>query len=321
MPQIDDLVSVIIACYNAQDWLDEAITSALSQTWGNLEIIVVDDGSVDASLEICNKFSCNERVVVISQERRGAAAARNRGIEAARGEWFQFLDADDLLAPDKIARQLQRAKAEGKNFLYSSSWVRFYDDSRVHEPDQNPLCCGDLEPIEWLVRKYSGNNMMALHAWLVPRHLLEREQGWDEGLSLNDDGEYFDRLVLASAGVKHVCDAMCYYRTGHGTSMSRAMTRVAAESAMRSIEFGTRRLLSLEDSKKTRNACATQFQYIAYQFAICAPDLSNRAEMSALLLGGTEIELPGGPWLSVLTRLIGWRKARWLQNWYYRLRY
>ena len=101
-------VSVVIPCYNREGILGRAIRSALAQTVPPLEIVVVDDGSTDGSADVARGFGGCVRV--IEQPNGGAAAARNRGIEAARGDWIAFLDSDDEWHPEKLALQLAAAE-------------------------------------------------------------------------------------------------------------------------------------------------------------------------------------------------------------------
>jgi hypothetical protein len=103
------LVSILIPCYNAEQWVAEAIQSALVQTWMEKEVIVVDDGSTDNSLEIIRQFA--DRIRWESGPNRGGNAARNRLLELARGKWVQYLDADDCLLHNKIAAQMRFLKA------------------------------------------------------------------------------------------------------------------------------------------------------------------------------------------------------------------
>ncbi|MGA9778113.1 MAG: glycosyltransferase family 2 protein [Limisphaerales bacterium] len=104
------LVSILIPCYNAERWVAQAIESALAQTWSEKEIIVVDDGSTDQSLEIIKRF--REQIRWETGPNRGGNAARNRLLELARGEWLQYLDADDYLLPEKVANQMQFLAAD-----------------------------------------------------------------------------------------------------------------------------------------------------------------------------------------------------------------
>ena len=99
------LVSILIPAYNAEEWIADTIQSAIAQTWPRKEIIVVDDGSRDRTAEVARRFASKE-VAVVSTENQGAAAARNHALQLSQGDYIQWLDADDLLAPDKIERQL-----------------------------------------------------------------------------------------------------------------------------------------------------------------------------------------------------------------------
>src|SRR5262249_15570247 len=94
------LVSILIPAYNAEPWIADTLRSALAQTWPNTEIIVVDDGSRDETLKVARQFEC-AKLRVITHKNQGAAATRNVAFSLSRGEYIQWLDADDLLAPDK----------------------------------------------------------------------------------------------------------------------------------------------------------------------------------------------------------------------------
>lgn len=98
-------VSVVLTCYNGREWIDGAIQSVLGQTLRDLQLIVVDDGSSDGSREMASKYLPDGRVVLIAQENRGVAAARNRGLDAASGEYVCILDQDDRWLPGKLAAQ------------------------------------------------------------------------------------------------------------------------------------------------------------------------------------------------------------------------
>src|SRR6516225_4031905 len=119
------LVSILIPAYNSQEWLAPTIESALDQTWTRKEIIVVDDGSKDRTLEIAKSFVA-KGVKVIEQSNQGAAAARNTAFAASQGDYIQWLDADDLLEPDKIEAQIRAIDAATTpRTLLSGAWGYF----------------------------------------------------------------------------------------------------------------------------------------------------------------------------------------------------
>ena len=115
-------VTIAIPCLNAAQWLGAAIESALAQTAPGCDVIVVDDGSTDHSVEIARGFGTRVQLIVGSL--RGGNAARNSALHAARGEWIQFLDADDYLEPPKIAQQLAEAHdGADADVIYSPVWI------------------------------------------------------------------------------------------------------------------------------------------------------------------------------------------------------
>jgi len=306
------LVSILIPCYNAAPWLAATLESALAQTWPHCEIILVDDGSKDDSLRIAESFRARG-VTVIAQANRGASAARNAALRASRGDWIQFLDADDLLAPHKIERQLAAAAREPGEFMRSARWARFTGDPRTARFVPEALCC-DADPVTWTVLKLEQHAMMHPAAWLSPRALVDRAGPWDETLSLDDDGEYFTRLVLLSAGVRYCPDAVSFYRSQLTGSLSRSTSDRAWESALRVIEAVAARLLSQEDSPRTRHACAAAAQRFYFESYPRAAAARRRAQALARRCGGAPEQRPtGGNKFHRLSRLLGWRLARRVQ--------
>ena len=146
------LVSILIPAYNAEPWIADTIQSALRQSWPRREIIVVDDGSKDKTFAVAQQFAGPE-VTVVTQKNAGASAARNRAFSLCKGDYIQWLDADDLLAADKISRQMEAVeKISDPRALFSSEWGRFMYRPRRAQFEFTPLCA-DQPPVEWLLRK------------------------------------------------------------------------------------------------------------------------------------------------------------------------
>jgi glycosyltransferase involved in cell wall biosynthesis len=306
------LVSILIPCHNASPWLEQTLESALAQTWAPKEIIVVDDGSSDNSAAIVHTYA-SHGVRLATQENRGAAAARNHALQHARGEFIQFLDADDLLAPDKIEQQL-RSLSAAAGHIAAGPWGRFDDNpaSAVFTPEAN---WRDSKPVDWLALNFAGRGMMPPAAWLTPRTLIDAAGPWDERLTLNDDGEYFCRVLLASSGVLFCANARSFYRSNLAGSLSRRQTEAAWRSAFLSQDLCTRHLLARENSTRTRRACADLFQRLAFAAYPGCPALVRQCEAKAAAYGGSDQRPGGGRSFRIIARLLGWKFAQRLRAW------
>lgn len=280
------LVSILIPAFNAQEWIADSLRSALAQTWSRKDVIVVDDGSSDQTLAIARQFE-SDAVRVVTQKNRGAAASRNRAFSLAQGDYIQWLDADDLLAPDKISRQMEAIGPCGsKRVLLSCAWGRFI--YRYYRAKFTPtaLWC-DLSPTEWLLRKMEQNLYMQTGTWLVSRELTEAAGPWNTDLAVDDDGEYFCRVLLASDGTRFVPEANVYYRvTGSNRLSYIGRSDRKLESQWRSMCLHIGYLRSLEDSERVRAACVKFLQNWLIYFYPERPDIVRQAEQMARDLGG-----------------------------------
>src|SRR5271165_6282500 len=174
------LVSILIPAYNAEAWIADTIRSAIGQTWPRKEIIVVDDGSTDQTYAVAQQFASKD-VIVVTHENQGAASTRNHALSLSQGDFIQWLDADDLLSPEKVETQLKASAEIGSSrTLLSSGWGYFAYRSERAEFSPTSLWC-DLSPVEWLVRKMGENLHMQTATWLTSRELTEAAGPWDEG--------------------------------------------------------------------------------------------------------------------------------------------
>lgn len=306
------LVSILIPCYNAGPWLRQTLESALAQTWRAKEIIVVDDGSTDDSPHLALEYA-DRGVRLISQKNAGQSAAFNRAVAEARGDYLEFLDADDLLAPTKLEEQLARLRTLPSGWVATCGWARFHQSTEEAVPDPGPVT-GDLDPVDWLVKVWSAETMMHGAAWLVPADLVRRAGGWDERLSLINDFEFFSRLLLEAAGVAHCPATLTYYRSGLPGSLSAQKSDRAWASAFLSTRLGTERLLARENSPRTRAAAAACLRNLYFAAYPDVPDLRADALLRLHGLGEALGTPPGGRKFRLLSRLLGWRAARRLQR-------
>lgn len=313
---MEPLVSILIPAYNAEKWIGDTIKSAVSQTWPRKEIIIVNDGSTDNTLEVAEQFE-SKTLKVISQKNSGASAARNKALEYAQGDYIQWLDADDLLQPEKIALQLDGSE-DGRvsRTLFTCSWGIFYYRRQKSKfiPD---VLWQDAAPVDWIIRKFTHGAWMNPAVWLVSRRLTELAGPWDERLSISgdDDGEYICRVVAASDKVKFVRNAKSYYRMTGYSQLSKTNSEKAYESKLLSITLSMDHLRSLEDSERTRRACLILLQdvYSLYYYADSS-GLLEKANIIASELSGELKPLKLRWKWDVMCRLIGWRATKKIMN-------
>jgi glycosyltransferase involved in cell wall biosynthesis len=312
------LVSILIPAYNAEAWVGAAIASAVGQTWSQKEIIVVDDGSTDGTLAVARRFESTE-VRVVTQANQGAAAARNKAFSLSRGDYIQWLDADDLLSPDKVARQMEAAgqAADGRT-LFSSSWAYFRYRPAKAKFIPSPLWC-DLTPTEWLIRKWEGNRHMPNSTWLVSRELTEAAGPWDTRLTHDDDGEYFSRVINVSNAIRFVPQSRAYYRIMPSSRLSHiGRSEKKMESLFLSIRLQIGYLRTREDSDRVRAACVTCLQTWLRNFYPNRPDLVHEAQQLAISLG-RRLSLPKASWkYAWIEKLFGYAAAKHAQLYYNR---
>ena len=183
------LISIAIPCFNAERWLRVCVESVLSQTWPEKEIIVVDDGSTDDSPQILREFG--NAIRILQTPRRGAPHARNQALATAKGEWIQFLDADDYLEPPKIALQLAEGTVRpDADVLYSPVIVEVWNDGIVESRDVSPI----NHALD-LYERWLAFQLPQTGAALWRADSLRRIGGWDESLACcQDTGLYLSAL-------------------------------------------------------------------------------------------------------------------------------
>jgi len=309
---MNPLVSILIPAYNAEKWIADTIQSALTQTWSRKEIIVVDDGSSDATVEVAQRFSSKE-LTVVTKQNQGAAATRNHALQLSQGDYIQWLDADDLLGPDKIERQLTALRGSGGRVLLSSPWAYF--NFRTHRARfVRTSLWHSLSPVEWLVRKMGENLHMQTATWLTSRELAAAAGLWDTRLLSDDDGEYFCRVLLASRGTLFVPEAKVFYRVTPSNRLSRIGASNRKKDAMLvSMKLHIEYLRSLEESERVRKACLHYMQTWFDNFYPDRPDIVAELQNLAAQLQG-HLHVPRirkkYAWIEPI---FGWQAAKWAQ--------
>ena len=163
---VDNMISVIMPCYNAQSFVGEAIESVIEQSWKNLELIVIDDGSQDLSSQVVKKWAeKDDRIIFFTNEKNvGVSETRNRGIELSKGEWIAFLDSDDVWEKDKLEKQMALAVDRKADFVFSSCSMIDEKNRYIGEMSRVPIQANYRELQRW--------NMITCSSVLVKRELL-----------------------------------------------------------------------------------------------------------------------------------------------------
>ncbi|RYF91066.1 MAG: glycosyltransferase, partial [Chitinophagaceae bacterium] len=268
-------ISVIIPCYNRATLIGDTIRNMLAQTI-KAEIIVVDDGSTDNSVEVIESFG--EKVKLIRQTNQGPGAARNAGLQAASGEFIQFMDSDDLASANKLWTQVNALKEQGGDFAYGP-WVRcriaenkiqFLD--RVLQtqpvPDDRPM-------LEWFLSGWS----LVFQNCVFRRTILQKAGYYRTDLMPSEDSEYFIRILNAGAVPVHTPGCLVFYRehevnkiTSTGTSSTHRandwtrfleITGALLEKRIPSMKAGTRRALAANVANHLNHCRAHQLPLLS----------------------------------------------------------
>jgi glycosyltransferase involved in cell wall biosynthesis len=218
--QDHDLVSVVLPVHNGAATIDETLRSVRSQTYGNLEIIIVDDGSDDETLDIVSRHAAaDRRVRLCRQPQGGVAAARNAGIAQARGKLVAFIDADDLWAPEKIAKQIAALRAAGPRYAVVYTWYALIDeDSRIIDRSYRPSDSGDV-----LARLCYGNLIGNGSSALATKAALLEAGGFDSSLRARSAQGCEDLQLFFRIAERHLFALVPEYLTGYrrtSTNMS-----------------------------------------------------------------------------------------------------
>jgi glycosyltransferase involved in cell wall biosynthesis len=208
---MSDLISVVVPAYNAVATLDETMRSALRQTHANLEVVVVDDGSKDATLAMAQSYAAQDaRVRVISKPNGGVAAARNTGIEAARGDYIALLDADDLWHPDKLRQQIERFRTGPASLGLVYNWYRRIDTSgRVVDPSATPIVEG------WVLYRHLDWNFVSNGSTPLIRRSALGDLRFDPGLNAAGNQGCEDYLIQLQIALNHQFACVPAYLTGY----------------------------------------------------------------------------------------------------------
>ncbi|MFV9483993.1 glycosyltransferase family 2 protein [Christiangramia sp. ASW11-125] len=308
------LVSVLIPNFNS-NFLVETLQSVLDQTYENLEIIIVDDGSTNNSLSDINYLK-SKKIKVFSQTNKGACAARNYAFSVCTGDYIQYLDADDILSLNKIEIQVEMLKKSSRDAIASCSWVKFKDSPKNTEFQNFEINKDYSDPVNWLIDSWSGKGVGQTSIWLTPRHIIEKAGEWTEGLSINQDGEFFSRVLINASQIKYCESANVYYRSGNPESVSQSnnKNKLKAEALLSSYMLYEKNIPEYLKNEEVKKALANNYISFIYHFHPQYPELLSLAKNKFHALGFSKMWPQGGKTFKKIANGIGFEKALTLRD-------
>jgi glycosyltransferase involved in cell wall biosynthesis len=310
------LVSILVPCYNAAQWVGQAIESALNQSWPEKEVIVIDDGSSDGSLDIIKRFG--DSIQWYTQVNAGGGRTRNRLLELARGEWIQYLDADDYLLVGKIAGQLEfLTRCPNADVVFSpvilEHWTEQGGRSEVYEiPVPHDV---------WilLARWYLPQTGAAL--WR--RSAIDQVGGWKPDQPCCQEHDLYLRLLMAGKRFVYCPDVGAVYRQwGDHTVCKRdrrevRKRRLAIEDAAETFLEGRGDLTT--ERRRAINQARFEVARLAWQ-----QDPGEARRIVNHIKASQKDFIPGSPaapsHYQLLYRFIGFGATETLADWHRRLR-
>lgn len=246
-------VSVIIPCYNVRNYVEECIDSVYAQTYKNLEVICVDNGSVDDTLSLLN--SLKEKytdLIILTEFQKGAPNARNRGITVSTGEWIQFLDADDILMPEKINHQVTIVNSKKEiDFIAGNSYWQRADGKSViwHQFSYKP----------WidLLRGTLGDTCS--NFWR--KEFIQKIGGWNVNVASSQEFDLLFRCLQADASFIYDKEPLTIIRERKKNSISNSNI---VENALRYIRLRTNVIEYLKEMKLMTDEIKQEYLYILY---------------------------------------------------------
>ncbi|WP_339660434.1 glycosyltransferase family 2 protein [Croceibacter atlanticus] len=237
-------VSIIIPTYNRAHLIEKTLDCVIAQTYTNWECIIVDDGSTDNTAQVLKKYTQEDKRFQYHHRpkdlTKGANACRNYGFELSVGQYINWLDSDDIMAPNKIEIQIELIK--GSNFnLATCKWGFFNDEQSniyLNLKSYNTFEC--IETFFLALKESKG--YFPLHSYLMSKQIIKMTNGWNENLCINQDAEYISRLIKNVESIKFADNTNVLYRIADNTNTSSFNSIVKANEAIKSWKLITENL-------------------------------------------------------------------------------
>jgi glycosyltransferase involved in cell wall biosynthesis len=305
-------VSVIMPVYNCERFIPEAITSVLVQTYKNIELIIVDDGSTDGSYKIAKSYE-SENVKVFTQNNSGACKARNFAFNISTGDYIQYLDADDILAPNKISVHVNLLEKHGSDCIVFCSYTHNYDSFKKNLYLDQEINKNYFTPLDLYIDIFKAKGNIAGISWLLPREIIQQTPQWNEQLIKAQDLPFFVNIALKTSKVLFSKDTLVYYRIT-GFNITANQNPKAIESVLLSAKSVQESVLRYENSERVREALVFLLSSIfCIYYSKKTSDQLRIIERDINTLNGKLI-YSGNKYFGYLSKIIGIKSALLLKR-------
>lgn len=308
-------VSIIIPCYNSEAFLAETLQSCINQQYPNTEIIVVDDGSTDGSLQIARQWEgLYDQIHVYHQANSGACRARNLGFEKSSGKYIMYLDADDIINPSYLEEHIVRLQEANERCISFGKWDKFKSSTDEAIFPNRYYYKDYANPFTLLIDLWETGGMLQTSCYMVSRSLVNESGGWNENLLMNQDGEFFSRILMIASKACFVNKAKVYYRTGEYSTVSKPNSEKKLSSLLDSYINYKENALIHKDTPRVRRALSYNFTYFIYLYGNKYPVLYRRAKEQVVYLGvGFQLRKTS-PRVRLISKIIGFENLMALRK-------
>lgn len=298
-------VSIIVPVYNTKKYLDRCVKSLISQTYNNIEIILVDDGSTDGSSELCEKYkSIDSRIVVVHQKNAGVSAARNQGIEIASGEYITFCDSDDYYEKDKIEIQLNNL-LEQKTDVSIIGIQADYPNGKSRTRFNTGKSYLWKEPNTEYMKFLLSDELFPFsqYALLIKRDICKRVRFW-EGKRINEDKLFCYEILKEAKNVSFLSLSKYHYilQSESATHTKFCDKYFDAVIIAKKMEDDVELLYPEWKSYATLNTCRTLISTLKYMLKDKGANYNYRIERMELIS-----EIKNNKYESVI-KSFGWKR-------------